>query len=180
MALITRYNPFRGLREYNLMPDVFDLEREFDRLMDRTFGEFFTLPEPWTFGDLFRTRFTLGTELIPKMDTIHSGDDIVLRLELPGVKKEDINVDVEHSRLVVSAKREESREEKEEGYMSRETISGTYRRSVSLPEGVDAEHIRANYNDGVLEITLQGAAKAVSGETRKIPVEGKKESLKAA
>ncbi len=180
MALIMRYNPFRGLREYNPMPDVFDLEKEFDRLMNRTFGELFTMPEPWTLGDLFRTRLTVGTELIPKMDMLKNGEDVVLRLELPGISKDDISIDVENNRLTVSAKHEEAHEEKEQGYLSRETLSGEYRRSVALPEGIDAEHVKANYADGVLEVTLQGAAKAVEGETKKIPVGGKRESLKAA
>lgn len=180
MALISRYNPFRGLREFSPMPGVFDLEKEFDRLMNRTFGELFTLPDPWNLGDLFRTRLTLGTELIPKMDTLQKGDDVVLRLELPGVNKEDINIELENNRLVVGAKHEEKHEEKEEGYLSRETYTGEYRRSVALPEGTVADHIQANYVDGVLEITVQGAAKAIEGETKKIPVEGKKEALKAA
>ena len=180
MALISRYNPFRGLREYSPMPDVFDLEKEFDRLMNRTFGQLFTLPEPWSLGDLFRTRFTLGTELIPKMDTIKSGEDVVLRLELPGVDKEDVNIELEDNRLVVSAKHEEAHEKKEEGYLSRETYGGEYRRSVALPEGIEAGRIKANYMDGVLEVTLQGAAKAIEGEAKKIPVEGKREGLKAA
>ncbi len=180
MALISRYNPFRGLREYSPMPDVFDLEREFDRLMNRTFGELFTLPEPWSLGDLFRTRLTLGTELIPKMDTLQKGDDVVLRLELPGVNKADISIELEGNRLVVSAKHEEAHEKKEEGYLSRETYSGEYRRSVGLPEGINEDHIQANYVDGVLEVTVQGAAQVIEGETKKIPVEGKKEGLKAA
>ncbi len=180
MALIMRYNPFRGLREYSPMPDVFDLEREFDRLMHRTFGDIFQVPEPWTLGDLFRTRLTLGTELIPKMDTLTQGDDLVLRVELPGVSKDDISIDMENNRLLVSAKHEEAHEKKEEGYVSRETYSGEYRRSVVVPEGLDADHIKANYVDGVLEITLQGAAKAIEGETKKIPVEGKADTLKAA
>ncbi len=180
MALISRYNPFRGLREYGPMPDIFDLEKEFDRLMNRTFGELFTMPEPWTLGDLFRTRFTVGTELIPKMDTLESGEDLVLRLELPGVSKDDVNIELENNRLVVSAKHEEAHEKKEEGYLNRETYNGEYRRSIALPEGIDAEHVKANYNEGVLEVTLQGAAKAIQGETKKIPVGGKREGLKAA
>ena len=96
----------------------------------------------------------------PRVDVYESGDDLVFECEAPGVNKDDIDVSVENNRLTISGER---REEKEAGgddrdYYRTERLYGRFQRSFALPDGVDASDISAQYDEGVLKITLpQGA-----------------------
>jgi HSP20 family molecular chaperone IbpA len=97
---------------------------------------------------------------LPATDILTKGDDLVIRVELPGIDPErDVEITVEDTTLHIRGQRQETAEEKGEGYIRRETFFGTFERALPLPGGVKAEDLRANYNDGVLEILTPGAAK---------------------
>ena len=95
-----------------------------------------------------------------RTDVLDKGDSYVLEAELPGFKKEDIDISLEGDVLTVSASHEEKNEEKKNGqYLRRERRFGSYKRSFDV-SGIDVEHIGAAYNNGILELTLPKQAEA--------------------
>ena len=109
-------------------------------------------------------------EWAPAIDVVQKNGDLVVRAELPGVKLEDVEMTVHQGVLTISGTRDEQREEERGGYLVRERRSGSFRRSLQLPEGVDEDSIRARFENGVLEVTIKDAA-AAQGPKR-IQVEG--------
>ncbi len=77
-----------------------------------------------------------------------------LQIDLPGVKKDDISVDYSDNVLTISAERKDEREDKRKGYYLSERSYGAYQRSFRVPESVDHDNIKANFNEGVLTVTL--------------------------
>jgi len=94
----------------------------------------------------------------------------MVRAKLPGARPEDVEITVHQGVLSISGKREEQSEEERGGYLVRERRLGSFRRSLQLPEGVNEDSIRARFENGVLEVTIKGAA-AEQGPKR-IQVEG--------
>ena len=96
--------------------------------------------------------------LVPRLDVIERGDEYVVRTEMPGVKKEDIEVAVENGVLTISAETKSETEEKEgERVIRQERRYGRYLRSLRLDKTVDDKKVKAVYKDGVLELTLPKA-----------------------
>ena len=89
-----------------------------------------------------------------RLDVIDHDKELVIRGELPGVEKDDIEVTVMGDRLMIEAEREFEEEEKEDAYYRHEVGYGKLMRTISLPVTVDAENIRAELKDGILEVTL--------------------------
>jgi HSP20 family protein len=141
----------------------YDPRSEMNRLFDEMFGELGRRS-----GGQHRAQG--ATEWAPAIDVVQEDGDLVVRAELPGVKLEDVEMTVHHGVLTISSKRAEQREEERGGYLVRERRSGSFRRSLQLPEGVDEDSIRARFENGVLEVTIQGAV-AAQGPKR-IQVEG--------
>ena len=94
----------------------------------------------------------------PAIDVIQEDEDLVVRAELPGAKPEDVDITVHNGVLTISGKLEEEREEERSGYLVRERRSGSFRRSLQLPQDVDEDQIKANFENGVLEVKIPGAA----------------------
>lgn len=88
---------------------------------------------------------------------------------MPGVKPEDVHVAVHNRVLTISGERKVDEEEERAGYYVRELRHGSFQRSMILPEGVDEEKIHARYQDGILQVALEGAAAA--REPRSIQIE---------
>jgi HSP20 family protein len=143
---------------------------DIDEFLDRAMGGWPFERPGWLsrrFGDLH-----LGTRAwTPRVDVVKSEKGITVKADLPGVKAEDIKVEVQHSVLTISGAREESKEVKEKDYYRSERFSGSFSRSIALPEGVDAEKIAADYKDGVLEVTVPTSGEA--GKAKAIPVQQK-------
>jgi HSP20 family protein len=97
---------------------------------------------------------SLGRRWIPAMDLVESEDDFVLRADLPGVSEKDVNIELEDNVLTISGERKSEHEERKEGYYRVERASGSFSRSLTLPEGVDPEKVRANFDRGVLEVRI--------------------------
>ena len=91
---------------------------------------------------------------VPPMDLVEVDDHFVLRADLPGLGPDDVNLEVEDNVLTISGERKAEHETKGEGYYRIERSAGHFRRSLTLPEGVDLEHIAANFDKGVLEISI--------------------------
>jgi HSP20 family protein len=98
---------------------------------------------------------------MPKVDLIDRETEIVVRAELPGVSKDDVEVTLTEDSVTIEAHTTKETEEKEEGkYYRREMSHGDFRRSLSLPTGVDEDKAKAAFTDGVLELTLPKLEKA--------------------
>jgi HSP20 family protein len=91
---------------------------------------------------------------LPSMDVVDRDNEILLRFDLPGVPKEDINVELEDGTLVVSGERRSEHEERGDRFYRRERSFGSFTRSIPLPEGIEAEKIKADFRDGVLELRV--------------------------
>jgi HSP20 family protein len=88
------------------------------------------------------------------IDLIERDDKFVLRANIPGIKPEEVKIEVDEDVLTVSAEHEESEEEKKENYVRRERRYGSFSRSLTLPKGVGAEDVEATCKDGVLEVSF--------------------------
>jgi HSP20 family protein len=92
----------------------------------------------------------------PPTDILARGDDLVIRCEIPGVYEQDVTVSLTHGVLTISGERQ--RDDDDVVYYSSERYMGTFRREISLPEDVTENDIEASYGEGLLEVTVHGAA----------------------
>ena len=129
MALI-RWEPAR---------EVDTLQNEVNRVFDAFFGN----------GPGTRVR-----RWVPAMDLVETDDQLVLRADLPGLSKEDVELEVKDGVLTISGERKADHEEKSEGYYRVERAFGRFSRSLTVPDGIDAEAITAEFNEGVLEVRI--------------------------
>jgi len=130
MALI-RWEPAR---------EINSLQQE----MNRLFGTFFD---------------SAGSEVsvrrwIPAMDLVEEGDHYVLRADLPGLSEDDVKIELDDRVLTISGERRSESEQRQEGYHRVERASGSFSRSLTLPDGVDPEAIEAGFEKGVLEVRI--------------------------
>ena len=123
---LTRWEPFAELGE---------LRSRFDRMFDDfTFGR----ERAWT----------------PAIDVVRDNGNLVVRADIPGIKPEEVKIEVEDDILTVSGEHEEHKEEKDKHYVRRERRYGSFSRSMTLPPGVEAKNIKAKTHDGVVEVTI--------------------------
>src|SRR4051794_35081373 len=127
--------------------------------MNRLFNTAFDTPGNGNGGTLRRW--------MPAMDLVETGDHFVLRADLPGLSEEDVAIEVEDRVLTVSGERKAEHETTKEGYHRVERAFGSFSRSLTLPEGIDAEAVAASFDRGVLEIRIP---KPVQPKPRKISI----------
>ena len=137
MTVLTRWDPFR----------------EFTSLQDRMSRLFHD-----SFGD--REEALTTSTFAPPVDVYEDEHNLTLKIEVPGIDEKDIDVRVENNTLTVHGERKFEKEEKEENYRRVERQYGSFTRSFTLPNVVDAEKVSANYDKGVLKITLAKKAEA--------------------
>jgi HSP20 family protein len=129
---------------------------------------------PTTFSNLVDKFFneslarTGGSTFIPKVDIVENPNSFEIHLAVPGLNKEDFNIELNDNYLTVSGERKFSNEKKERTFHSIETHYGTFSRSFSLPENVDASKINAKYNSGILELTIPKDEKKALKQTIKV------------
>jgi len=106
----------------------------------------------------------------PSVDVYQTDDEVVVKAQLPGVKKEDVEVSIQENTLTIRAETRREEEIEDEGYFRRELRYGTFARRLPLPAAVDEQQVSAKMADGVLEVR---AAKSVEEEEpgKKISVE---------
>jgi HSP20 family protein len=103
------------------------------------------------------------------MDVYEKDNAIVVKAELPGMKKEDVQVEIEGEDLIIRGESKAESEVKDEDYYRSERSFGSFYRRMPLPAGVTAEQIHASLTDGVLEVRVPKPAEA-KAEAKKIPV----------
>lgn len=139
-------DPFTALRQ---------MTSDFDRFFEDPFATAFRFPRA------FRTpRFAEPTGWFPEVDVFEKDNRLITKVDLPGLKKDDVKVEVTDGQLVISGERKSEAEEKKEQYYRCEREYGSFYRSVPLPEGVKFEDVKATFTDGVLEISVPLPAKA--------------------
>ncbi len=134
---LTRWDPFTELGE---------LRSRFDRMFDEWLDG---RERAWT----------------PAIDVVREDGHLVVRADIPGIKPEEVKIEVEDDILTVSGEHEERKEEKDKQYVRRERRYGSFSRSMVLPTGVDAKEIKAETHDGVVEVRIP------------LPQEAKKEKV---
>ena len=152
-----------GMSRFRRGHGFYDLHSEMNRLLDETYGGLSYQPGG-------QQRAQQLTEWAPAVDVLERDGDLVVRAELPGVRSQDVDITLQNRVLTISGERREEQEEQRGGYHVRERRHGSFSRSMTLPEGVDEDSIRARYENGVLEVTIAGAA-AVR-QPRRIQIEG--------
>jgi HSP20 family protein len=117
--------------------------------MNRLFNTFFEAAPAGSSG-----AHTPMRRWIPAMDLVETEDAFVLRADLPGLSESDVNIELEDNVLTLSGERKAEHEERKEGYYRVERASGSFSRSLTLPEGVNPEAVTAAFERGVLEIRI--------------------------
>jgi HSP20 family protein len=160
------------------MGDPFSLMQRMAEDMDRLFEHFgfgrtgFMLsPSLGMFGDqaLWNDDFAKRALWTPAVEVAQRGDKLVVRADLPGVKKEDLHVEVQNDMLSLWGERREQHEEKGDGFYRTERQYGRFSRAIPLPEGVNPDSVEATFSDGVLEVTVP-APKQQASSSRRIQI----------
>jgi HSP20 family protein len=138
-------------------------------------------PEPFSgefnrlFDTLFQTANTGSERWAPAMDLVEADDHFLLKADLPGLSEEDVTIEVQDGTLTISGERKSEHEKREKGWYRVERSFGRFSRSLTLPEGVDADKIDASFDKGVLEIRIP---KPEERKPRRITIgNGKPEAL---
>jgi HSP20 family protein len=144
-----RRNPFRGLVDHM---------SEMSRMREYAEG-----------GAQETQRRTHASAWVPTTDIFAQGDDLVIRCELAGVEREDIDIELIGDTLTITGERRSELSE-EVHFYTRERSFGHFRRSMNLPEGIEDDDLGASFKDGMLQVTVRGAA-AAAPEPRRIEID---------
>jgi len=150
MALV-RWRPSE-----DVFPSFFNLREEINRMFDDFLGR-----RP--------AREVEHATWYPAVDISETENEIILRAEIPGVKKDDIHVSVENNTLTFSGEKKIETEEKNREYHRAECCYGRFTRSFTLPATVDADKVKATYKEGVLTLALP---KVEAAKPKRIAIEG--------
>lgn len=153
---LTRLEPFRELTS---------LEKEMDRLFNRASRWF-----DWPVDFWYRPAMLEGG-YIPSMEVFDRDGHTVVKLEVPGVEMEDIDISVTNGLLTIRGEKKREEEIKEESYYCSERSYGSFRRTLSVPGGIDSSNISATYHGGVLEVSLP---KVEGKQEHKVKIRAKK------
>ncbi len=140
-------------------PMVWDPFRE----MEETMSGFFGSPS-------FQRILPYEQRWMPAIDMYEKDDRFVVKVELPGMEKDEIDISVTGNMLTIKGERKEEREKKEENYYLSERSYGRFFRNIPLPSNADANKIEATFNDGVLEIDIP---KMPESQAKKVEIAGK-------
>ena len=158
MNKLTKWDPFNA-------PFSWDPFRELEEMHNRL-TSFFGRRLPLLRGPGEAEEMTLAT-WTPRVDVAEDDKEYVISVELPGVKKDEVNVSVEDRVLSISGERKSEREEKGKQYHRIEQSYGTFMRSFTLPEGVAGEKLSADFRDGILRVHVP---KKEGAKTKEIEV----------
>lgn len=133
-----------------------DLENEISHLFD------FPLSK-WTTRNLAQA-YAWG----PAVDIHDAKDHLAVKVDAPGLSKDEINVSIENNHLILQGEKKQEKEEKDKNYIRKERFYGSFQRVIELPSAVDANKVKAVYKNGVLELTI---AKKEELQPKKIDVQ---------
>jgi HSP20 family protein len=128
---------------------VFDPFSEFDAM-----HQFFEGLFPATFAPAFQTNAFGNADWNPAIDVSETKEQVLIKADLPGLKKEDIDVTLKEDQVIIKGEKQTETETKDKSFYRLERRAGRFIRTVRLPSIVDAQHVKAVYQDGVLTLTL--------------------------
>ncbi|MRR17196.1 MAG: Hsp20/alpha crystallin family protein [Deltaproteobacteria bacterium] len=132
--------------------------RNFDKWFDDI------LPRPFT--PFFPRLRGMEEELMPEVDIFEANGDLVLKAELPGMKKEDIEVTLTDGMITISGEKKKEDEVKKKDYYKLERSYGSFCRSFSLPAEVKGDQVKSTFKDGILEVRMPKSEEAKSKEVK--------------
>lgn len=144
MAL-ERWRPFGSVDRWDAFRNLGDIQGEVNRLFDAFSGR--SMP----------TNGSQGRSWMPPVDMHETNDELVLRVELPGVREKDVVVSITGDFLTIKGERRLDPEHKDQRFLHVERAYGQFERLIQLPMAVQSGKVKASYRDGVLEITLPKA-----------------------
>jgi HSP20 family protein len=162
-------------REAQLLGTPITVMRRFSEEMDRLFEDF-GFGHGWLAPGFERSLDRLGTLAgrgwTPQVEVLERNNRLIIRADLPGMTKDDIDVDIDQNSLVLRGERKSGHEENEEGYYRSERSYGSFYRRIPLPTGINAEDATAEFRNGVLEISMPASEKS---ERRTLEIKGETE-----
>ena len=143
----------------------YDPQSEVNRLFDEMLGGL---------GDTARRQQRAPqTQWTPALDVVHEDGDLLIRAELPGVKREDVEITFRERVLTIGGERRAEEQKVGSGYLGRERRYGPFSRSLVLPHNVREDRISARFEDGVLEVRVPGGATEL--EPKRVRIQGPSE-----
>jgi len=143
MDKLTRWNPFR---------ELVDVRDDFDRIVDKLFK-----PE---------ADFWEGHTKAPLVDVYEEDGKLVMKAELPGLTKKDIDISISDDAITLSGKKQDVKEVKKDNFYRKEIREGSFMRTLPLPYAIDRDKVKASYKEGVLEIILPRSAEEKTKELK--------------
>lgn len=154
---------------WNMNP--YRLIMDMDNIWDRMFRDFGNMNlGPLSIEGRRPEAYIRGPSFMP-LDLADNGDRFELRMEMPGLRKENVEITLDKQILTISAKEDEAKEEKNENYMVKERRAFNCRRSIKLPGDVKEDEVKARVEDGVLLLTLPKKAPEEKEGARTINIE---------
>jgi HSP20 family protein len=141
--------------------DLSRWERDMERMMEDFFGR---RTRPWWPERWFRTEEMEVTA--PAVDLYEEKDDIVVKAELPGIDKNNIEVNITDHMLTIKGEKKKEDEIKEENYYRSERSYGSFIRTLELPKDVHTDKVKASFKDGILEVRLPKTEEAKAKEVK--------------
>jgi HSP20 family protein len=149
---VTPWRPFMDVARWER-----DMERMMDSFFDRRMRPWW--PERWLRADEMEIS-------APAVDLFEEKDDIVVKAELPGIEKDNIEVNVADHHLTIKGEKKKEEEVKEENYYRCERSYGSFLRTIELPKDVKADKVKAAFKNGVLEVRLPKTEEAKAKEIK--------------
>ena len=146
----TGNNPQTELSRRATVANPFSLMRRFGEDMEQLFDEF-------GFGRFTPTGFHQIAAWTPQVEVQERDGQLVIRADLPGVNKDNVQIELRDDSVVLRGERQEEHKEEREGFFSTERTYGSFYREIPLPQNVDTSKAEATFRDGVLEITMPAA-----------------------
>ncbi|MBN1900868.1 Hsp20/alpha crystallin family protein [Candidatus Sumerlaeota bacterium] len=134
---------WRPKREWDPLGDILDLKDNLNKMINTSLRKT---------GDLSAS--------FPNVDIYKQGEDYILKSELPGITKDDIDITIQDNVITLKGTKKEEKEVNEEDYYHCERLFGSFQRSFELPSVIDRKKVKATYKDGVLEVTIPLAEEA--------------------
>lgn len=172
--------PEQALNQPAVEPDdqgnqsPFTFMRNFSDEMDRLFGGYGFgrgWLAPTVEGGLDRLASLGSSRFSPQIEVFERDDQLIIRADLPGMTKNDVNIDVGNEAVVIRGRRQSDHQEEAKGYYRSERSYGNFYRRIPLPEGVNVDHAQAEFQHGVLEISIP-AGQGVQEKRRPLEIGG--------
>lgn len=144
-------------REGTVFTPFVDLQREIDRMFDEAFED-------------FGIRRSTGNGFIPTVNVYETDDTVNIEMEIPGIEKDALDIDLSDGVLTVKGEKKDEREDKSRNYHLVERTFGSFSRSFRIPDNLDQDKAKAKYENGILKIELPKKEEA-KREAKKLEIE---------